>query len=211
MFSEWLDLPAPQYQLSPLKSTFLVGNRPVNVCKKLDVSVCEDIRLQLRSVAYGVEMNEWWQDIKVCCGWVLQLKDNESLQKYSFNCKVFLQAFKHSQTRSHLQIGSKQNDSNFDWFQDIQIIQRIACSDAQRQCCKAWNFFHRCILSTCTGNTWNFSPYLSIYQRPRVGGCTHTHAAAARGKEKITQVLLLMEIICHESRWTWTKYFWEGW
>lgn len=71
MFSEWLDLPAPQYQLSPLKSTFLVGNRPVNVCKKLDVSVCEDIRLQLRSVAYGVEMNEWWQDIKVCCGWVL--------------------------------------------------------------------------------------------------------------------------------------------
>lgn len=45
----------------------------------------------------------------------LQLKDNERLQKYSSNCR-FLQLFKHSQTLSRLQIGSKQNDSNFDWF-----------------------------------------------------------------------------------------------
>lgn len=28
----------------------------------------------------------------------------------------FLQLFKHSQTLRHLQIGSKQNDSNSDWF-----------------------------------------------------------------------------------------------
>lgn len=41
---------------SSYESTFLVGKRPVNVCKKLDVSVCEDIRLQLRSTAYGVKM-----------------------------------------------------------------------------------------------------------------------------------------------------------
>lgn len=118
MFSAWLDLPAPQYQLSSLKSTFLVGNRPVNVCKKLDVSVCEDIRLQLRSVAYGVEMNEWWQDIKVCCGWVLQLKDNVRLQKYCSNCRLLLSLhlFMHSQTLTHLQIWFKQNDSTFYWF-----------------------------------------------------------------------------------------------
>lgn len=117
MFSEWLDLPAPQYQLSSLKSTFLVGNRPVNVCKKLDVSVCEDIRLQLRSVAYGVEMNEWWQDIKVCCGCVLQLKDNVRLQKYCSNCRLLLSLhlFMHSQRLTHLQIWFKQNDSTFYW------------------------------------------------------------------------------------------------
>lgn len=47
----------PLYELSSYESTFLVGKRPVNVCKKLDVSVCEDIRLQLRSIAYGVETN----------------------------------------------------------------------------------------------------------------------------------------------------------
>lgn len=48
----------PLHGLSSYESTFLVGKRPVNVCKKLDVSVCEDIRLQLRSIAYGVKMNE---------------------------------------------------------------------------------------------------------------------------------------------------------
>lgn len=48
----------PLFGLSSYESTFLVGKRPVNVCKKLDVSVCEDIRLQLRSTAYGVKMNE---------------------------------------------------------------------------------------------------------------------------------------------------------
>lgn len=53
----------PRYELSSYESTFLVGKRPVNVCKKLDVSVCEDIRLQLRSIAYGVEMNEWPDNI----------------------------------------------------------------------------------------------------------------------------------------------------
>lgn len=53
----------PLYELSSYESTFLVGKRPVNVCKKLDVSVCEDIRLQLRSIAYGVEMNGWRDNI----------------------------------------------------------------------------------------------------------------------------------------------------
>lgn len=60
----------PLYELSSYESTFLVGKRPVNVCKKLDVSVCEDIRLQLRSIAYGVKMNEWRDNIKVCCEWL---------------------------------------------------------------------------------------------------------------------------------------------
>lgn len=55
----------PLFVLSSYESTFLVGKRPVNVCKKLDVSVCEDIRLQLRSTAYGVEMNEWWENINI--------------------------------------------------------------------------------------------------------------------------------------------------
>lgn len=53
----------PLYELSSYESTFLVGKRPVNVCKKLDVSVCEDIRLQLRSIAYGVETNGWRDNI----------------------------------------------------------------------------------------------------------------------------------------------------
>lgn len=60
----------PPYELSSYESTFLVGKRPVNVCKKLDVSVCEDIRLQLRSTAYGVKMNEWRDNINVCSGWL---------------------------------------------------------------------------------------------------------------------------------------------
>lgn len=60
----------PLYELSSYESTFLVGKRPVNVCKKLDISVCEDIRLQLRSIAYGVKMNEWRDNIKVCCEWL---------------------------------------------------------------------------------------------------------------------------------------------
>lgn len=34
-------------------STFLVGKRPVKVCKKLALSVCDDMRLPLRSMAYG--------------------------------------------------------------------------------------------------------------------------------------------------------------
>lgn len=38
-------------------STFFVGNRPVNVCKKLALSVCEDMRLPQRSMAYG--WDEW--------------------------------------------------------------------------------------------------------------------------------------------------------
>lgn len=124
-FSERLDLPAPQHQFSSLKSTFLVGNRPVNVCKKLDVSVCEDIRLQLRSVAYGVEMNEWWQDIKVCCGWVLQLKDNVRLQKYCSNCRLLLplHLFMHSQSLTHLQICFKQHDSTFYCFETHRLFK----------------------------------------------------------------------------------------
>lgn len=44
-------------------STFLVGNRPVNVCKKLALSVCEDMRLPQRSMAYG--WDEWNGDNKV--------------------------------------------------------------------------------------------------------------------------------------------------
>lgn len=44
-------------------STFFVGNRPVNVCKKLALSVCEDMRLPQRSMAYG--WNEWNGDNKV--------------------------------------------------------------------------------------------------------------------------------------------------
>ena len=34
-------------------STFLVGNLPVKDCKKLALSVCEDMRLPERSMAYG--------------------------------------------------------------------------------------------------------------------------------------------------------------
>ncbi len=42
-------------------STFLVGKRPVNVCKKLVLSVCDDMRLPLRSMAYGWGWMEGWQ------------------------------------------------------------------------------------------------------------------------------------------------------
>lgn len=42
-------------------STFLVGKRPVNVCKKLALSVCDDMRLPLRSMAYGWGWMEGWQ------------------------------------------------------------------------------------------------------------------------------------------------------
>lgn len=44
-------------------STFFVGNRPVKVCKKLALSVCEDMRLPQRSMAYG--WDEWNDDNKV--------------------------------------------------------------------------------------------------------------------------------------------------
>lgn len=44
-------------------STFFVGNRPVKVCKKLALSVCEDMRLPQRSMAYG--WDEWNGDNKV--------------------------------------------------------------------------------------------------------------------------------------------------
>lgn len=47
-------------------STFFVGNRPVNVCKKLALSVCEDMRLPQRSMAY--EWDEWNGDNKVSGG-----------------------------------------------------------------------------------------------------------------------------------------------
>lgn len=47
-------------------STFLVGNRPVKVCKKLALSVCEDMRLPQRSMAY--EWDEWNGDSKVSGG-----------------------------------------------------------------------------------------------------------------------------------------------
>lgn len=47
-------------------STFFVGNRPVNVCKKLALSVCEDMRLPQRSMAYG--WDEWNGDNKVSVG-----------------------------------------------------------------------------------------------------------------------------------------------
>lgn len=47
-------------------STFFVGNRPVNVCKKLALSVCEDMRLPQRSMAYG--WDEWNGDNKVSGG-----------------------------------------------------------------------------------------------------------------------------------------------
>lgn len=44
-------------------TTFFVGNRPVKVCKKLALSVCEDMRLPQRSMAYG--WDEWNGDNKV--------------------------------------------------------------------------------------------------------------------------------------------------
>lgn len=47
-------------------STFFVGNRPVKVCKKLALSVCEDMRLPQRSMAYG--WDEWNGDNKVSGG-----------------------------------------------------------------------------------------------------------------------------------------------
>lgn len=47
-------------------STFLVGNRPVKVCKKLALSVCEDMRLPQRSMAYG--WDEWNGDSKISGG-----------------------------------------------------------------------------------------------------------------------------------------------
>lgn len=47
-------------------STFFVGNRPVKVCKKLALSVCEDMRLPQRSMAY--EWDEWNGDSKVSGG-----------------------------------------------------------------------------------------------------------------------------------------------
>lgn len=46
-------------------STFLVGKRPVKVCKKLALSVCDDMRLPLRSMAYGWGWMEGWQQISV--------------------------------------------------------------------------------------------------------------------------------------------------
>lgn len=55
----WL-LPRPP---SASGSTFFVGNRPVKVCKKLALSVCEDMRLPQRSMAYG--WDEWNGDSKV--------------------------------------------------------------------------------------------------------------------------------------------------
>lgn len=47
-------------------STFFVGNRPVKVCKKLELSVCEDMRLPQRSMAYGGD--EWNGDNKISGG-----------------------------------------------------------------------------------------------------------------------------------------------
>lgn len=47
-------------------STFFVGNRPVKVCKKLALSVCEDMRLPQRSMAY--EWDECNGDNKVSGG-----------------------------------------------------------------------------------------------------------------------------------------------
>ena len=135
----------PLYDLSSYESTFLVGKRPVNVCKKLDVSVCEDIRLQLRSIAYGVKMNEWRDNIKVCCEWLCTSRIMYNFLNSGFNNHLFY-------CSSHFHHLSCFNDNVLEvskWLLYILSLKGKYFNDyINWECCKEWNFY-LCDIHTC--------------------------------------------------------------